>query len=611
MSIFEEDQATLRRLIEETLKTEFRSQTHELTKMFQERRAQEFAEELKVLRSSVLTQSGKPVDLQVGWDQVPPPASQRGNLLRDEKDTIHLAADLASWRAKERSAAATPNLQDAESPPPEKDVPGMVTVIPGMPSVDVSEDASFQSPQARESISKDFQRRGGPRTSRSSFMETAFGLEQEGVPVLPVSGLGAGNGNEEEEDEFSLEPVDREQIGFLRFYLTTYVTHTRAFTTFIMTCIFLNAVSMGVQADWIIGNPCYEPPCTPTPVVFTVIESLFAVVFTTELLLRIFAERQRFFMGPGRWWNVFDTFIVTLQLFELLAGAIVGEEQMEQSNLGFIRVLRVVRIFKVMRLVRLIRFIQELRTMVLAILSSLRSLGWALILLFFTMYVTGVYIGQALAEAVQENPQILKKEPALLEYYGTLLQTVVTLYQAMTGGEDWNQLLKPLQNEISAFMVILFVLYIAFTVMLMMNVITGIFVDSALVTSRRERVQTTQRLLQDIFQSADCNGDGRVSRDEFFGKLGTPDMSKLFRSLGVHEGDVLDLFTMMSSTDTHGSIDANEFIDGFMHLQGEASAIDMVTIMYGQKQLFIQLKDEMKEVRETLDRQCLHRLPTL
>eukprot|EP00913_Durusdinium_trenchii_P003197 g2957.t1 len=66
----------------------------------------------------------------------------------------------------------------------------------------------------------------------------------------------------------------------------------------------------------------------------------------------------------------------------------------------------------------------------------------------------------------------------------------------MTGGVDWNDLSLPLE-PISPIMSLIFALYIAFavplfsrqTVLAMMNVVTGVFVESALGSAREDRTK--------------------------------------------------------------------------------------------------------------------------
>merc|ERR1719461_679549 len=99
--------------------------------------------------------------------------------------------------------------------------------------------------------------------------------------------------------------------------------------------------------------------------------------------------------------------------------------------------------------------------MVCSIASSFRSLCWTILLLLLMMYCIGVYMTQLIADSAEENPSILHNEAALSQYFGSLLRSVLSLYQAMTGGVDWDDLLRPLVTRISPWLSLVFALYIA------------------------------------------------------------------------------------------------------------------------------------------------------
>merc|ERR1719189_1908102 len=98
----------------------------------------------------------------------------------------------------------------------------------------------------------------------------------------------------------------------------------------------------------------------------------------------------------------------------------------------------------------MLRFVEELRSMVCSIASSLLSLCWTIVLLMLMMYVLGVYITQVIVDKGQEEPDIFRQSEELFKYYGTLPRTVLSLFQAMTGGVDWDDLLRPLSSKVAS-----------------------------------------------------------------------------------------------------------------------------------------------------------------
>ena len=234
----------------------------------------------------------------------------------------------------------------------------------------------------------------------------------------------------------------------------------------IISFIALNSLMMGIQADWMVSHIGEQ-----APVVFDVLEYIFAAIFTWELLMRIFVYNISFFRMPDWKWNVFDSIVVGLQVFDIITTLAIGGNN--GGNLNFMRLVRLMRLLRILRLMRVLRFVQELRSMVMSIAASLRSLMWTIILLAFLMYGVGVCLIQLIADKGLEDSKIMENAPEIKLYYGSLAEALVSLFAGITGGIDWNDLLAPLQSQIGPWLAAVFVLYIAFAVLAMMNVVTG------------------------------------------------------------------------------------------------------------------------------------------
>lgn len=168
--------------------------------------------------------------------------------------------------------------------------------------------------------------------------------------------------------------------------------------------IVLNSMLMGIQADWMVTHIGQQ-----APVVFDVFEYLFAAVFTWELAMRILVYHVKFLSMADWKWNLFDSLVVFLQLFDIVTTLALGGNG---SNLNFMRLVRLMRLLRILRLMRVLRFVQELRSMVMSIAASLKSLMWTIILLALLMYGVSVCLIQLVADKGLEEPRILENEPA-------------------------------------------------------------------------------------------------------------------------------------------------------------------------------------------------------
>eukprot|EP00929_Paragymnodinium_shiwhaense_P051451 TRINITY_DN25890_c0_g2_i1.p1 TRINITY_DN25890_c0_g2~~TRINITY_DN25890_c0_g2_i1.p1 ORF type:complete len:1165 (-),score=239.14 TRINITY_DN25890_c0_g2_i1:263-3757(-) len=362
--------------------------------------------------------------------------------------------------------------------------------------------------------------------------------------------------------------------------------------------IVLNAITIGAQSDWHVRNPGQE-----TPNVFNISEEVFAMVFTAELGLRLLAFGTWFFYMPEWKWNIFDITVVCLQLSEEILALFTGSAREEKvGNLNFIRVLRVLRLARIIRVFRLLRYLQELRAMLLSIVSSLRSLCWTICLLLFLIYILSVYVTQLIADTSVARPNILDPEISELpRYFGSLPACVLSLFQAMTGGVDWNDLNDPLATLVSPHLTIVLCAYIAFAVFAMMNVVTGVFVESALATAKEDRESEVRAQVRRLFRMSDTDDDGKITWEEFTYQLTMPGMDKYFSALDIDIGEARGLFLLLD-TDESGEVDMEEFVLGCLRLRGPAKAIDLATLMYFSKRSLVWSVERQESLSDRQER---------
>jgi len=372
-----------------------------------------------------------------------------------------------------------------------------------------------------------------------------------------------------------------------------HVAQSMSFKVWCSMVIIGNAVYVGWETNWTaemryrtyLGEPAQELSRAP--------ERAFLCWFLLELLLRLWAERREFLFGEDVWWNLTD---VVLVLFSLI-GEIWSGTVMNSSTWSYIRIFRVFRLIRVIRVVRAIKPLRALRTMVFALLNSFISLLWAFAMIFLIKFAFAVIFCNVAAEdfrTLAEQPLYSHSEDVrahaedIRSYYGTLHESMVTLFTSITGGNDWMMYADPLRKDsIGESYFILFAFYIAFCLVGMLNVVTGIFVDSAVCTRTqdevvdnfREELRRTTLEVKEIFKAADTDGSGTMSLEEFRKHMQTPWVRAYFSGLEIDPSEVLSIFTLL---DRNGSnqVDIDEFVNGTMKLKGHAKSVDMLAMMY-------------------------------
>merc|ERR1711972_654019 len=124
------------------------------------------------------------------------------------------------------------------------------------------------------------------------------------------------------------------------------------------------------------------------------------------------------------------------------------------------------------------RFFRDLRVMIMSIMSSLRMLIWASVLLVMIMCMFAIFLMQSIMMSNRHIPNTGAAEDKLLEHFGGVVQSIFTLYKSICGGVDWGDVAEHLDG-ISPYLVVFFSVYIAFAVICVLNIITGVFVENA------------------------------------------------------------------------------------------------------------------------------------
>lgn len=269
-------------------------------------------------------------------------------------------------------------------------------------------------------------------------------------------------------------------------------------------------------------------------------------------------------------------------------------------DLFTLRILRVLRMLRIIRMVRCMHLLRDLRSMIGSVIATLRSLIWTVLLLLGTIYVVSVYITQVVADIPATCVGCVADGTDLKKYFGGIGDTIYTLFMSISGGIDWSQACDPLIQHVSPAMGLVFAGYIGFIMFSMLNVITGIFVDSALKSSSVECEVDMIKLLHDVFE-LDADGHKEVKRitwDQFETHLEKPQLQAYFKAVDLDVSEARGLFDLVDIEDAK-AIDVEDFINGCVRLRGPAKAIDLATVMSEIRRVRVQL-DALTSATEEL-----------
>ncbi|CAE7244991.1 scn4ab [Symbiodinium sp. CCMP2592] len=410
------------------------------------------------------------------------------------------------------------------------------------------------------------------------------------------------------------------ETGALRALGQAVVTSS-IFTGTITFLIFLNVVLLGVEVDMSANLGQDE-----VPLWFGTVNAIIVLIFVLEVFLKCLAYGlYEFWCGDDSKWNIFDSCIIAVSVVETLIdiwAQMMAHSMATSTHLRLMRSLRLARALRGVRVVRLFRYVSALRTLVLCIVSTMASLVWTLVLLVLIFYTFGVILTQLVTDhcrdaAVLDSGGDLNAVPicdaSLARYWQSVPHSMLTLFMSISGGVSWEDALRPLE-AVSPLAVGLMVCYIVLTVLAVLNVVTGVFCNTAIESAHADKdvaaikqihKQAAQvQSLQNIFREMDTENCNVVSLQEFEEAMSQQKMASFLQSMGISTEDVWTLFMIMDA-DRSGLIDLEEFVSGCMKLCGPAKSLQFAMMSYENKltrQAIKHLNVETADIRCSLAR---------
>jgi len=368
--------------------------------------------------------------------------------------------------------------------------------------------------------------------------------------------------------------------------------------------LLANAALLGYQANFYARakfDALLEGQGTEPPITFKVLDLSFCGLFVLELAARLYISGKAFFKAEGRKWNVFDMFIVFFQVLDEFVKWVFKDSSVQEhfSNVGVIRMLRLARL---MRLVRMVRLIPELKSMVYLIYASIGSFVWSLMLILIMMYCYSIYYTEIVTDMVTEGLVLTEEMPHAEATWGNLLVSVLTLWMAISGGDDWRNFTDVLKRDnLYGLHVCLFVMYIAFGTLVMLNLVTGVFVESAQRIMKEDKDAELVAMASKIFLATDVDGSSEISYDEFQNQMERGGMQEYVKAIGIGEEELSHLYELLDQDDS-GTVNAGEFIKGCLRLRGPARALDLAEMEYQMRESFHTLTHAVAQIGKIVAR---------
>lgn len=225
-------------------------------------------------------------------------------------------------------------------------------------------------------------------------------------------------------------------------------------------------------------------------------------------------------------------------------------------------------------------------------------------MLLFIFYIFSLIFVQGcitflLNSEQSESPMHASEYSLLMKYFGSVEECIMTLIQATTGGNDWSvfyDALSPSGTSNCA----LFIFFIGFFQIALLNVLTGIFVENAMKLAQPDpyTVALEQRKME-LLEAAELRHVCRDLENPHSGKISPEDFEKGFHSgklrahlrvLGLDIKDTQKFFSVLSATSGENEIDIETFVNGCMKLKGQATAIDLQSLWCETREALMEIQ---------------------
>merc|ERR1719253_549054 len=119
---------------------------------------------------------------------------------------------------------------------------------------------------------------------------------------------------------------------------------------------------------------------------------------------------------------------------------------------------------------------------------SLVTLFWSLVMIGFILFIFALIFLQGMADFMVTEHAIIddELEAAVLNKFGSMGSSVLTLYEAVTGGDDWGNTYHVVVQA-GVFYGGVFLLFTFFFILALFNILTGAIVEKAVESAAPDR----------------------------------------------------------------------------------------------------------------------------
>eukprot|EP00927_Polykrikos_kofoidii_P021161 TRINITY_DN20127_c0_g1_i1.p1 TRINITY_DN20127_c0_g1~~TRINITY_DN20127_c0_g1_i1.p1 ORF type:complete len:700 (-),score=96.91 TRINITY_DN20127_c0_g1_i1:135-2234(-) len=373
---------------------------------------------------------------------------------------------------------------------------------------------------------------------------------------------------------------DRAKSYLGRIHIPSYMAvKSPYFTNTVNVLIFANVGFIVVQAQLAVDHASSgQIP----GVEVQIIDTMFSFLFLIELFVRIFAERVAFFVSDERRWNLLDIIFVCVDM----TNALVSSNQLVGYWAGVRGAIRAIRLARAIRALRLLRALQAWRRCKLMVDEVTKSFSVLMVIgviLGVIMLFFAVVFMQATADSIISDEVSEEGREMMLARFNTIGMSVASLFQATSGGRAWGPEWDSMR-EVSDVYGMIFIGYIALSLLALFNVVTASFVESALLLAKKNEDDMKTHVSNELrfslarelgFQEKQITSVTWEMMADFLRK---PEITSQLIDLELDYSEVRDIFDLCDVTGTN-TVNAAELSQACARFTRPVRCVDFLTIL--------------------------------
>jgi len=340
-----------------------------------------------------------------------------------------------------------------------------------------------------------------------------------------------------------------------------------------------------------------------------ILDVLFAVLFAAELVMRLSLEGRAFFLVR---WNVFDFLVIALSICEVLLELLF--ELLSFVNFSWLRMIRIIRVFRAARILQVGGWFRECRLIMDSVGRGILPITFVFLAIFSVLFLTALGLAQVIESNIQDDKES-REIDNLRPRYGSLWLCMYTLFQAVSGGEAWAELLKPLESLGQWHFRVFFCLYIVCLKFGILSILLGVIVcfvsgmeaweESLATKAEATQMQTAIDNFRQIL--VDKSREDSTISYRSFEKVLAGNGRHLPKLLGLETASLLNLFRLM---DTNGSdrVSVDRLICGLVEIKQNPARFHSVTLMYESQRIMCSINRLSRDVERQFARIVVDRV---